>query len=194
MNGYNDKRMHPAANEKIFRLPKTRVWASNFAAQPLISASSWLSSTLQWGCDYSCDRTASGKLDQRFYNNVYGRFMTADPYKQSGGPGDPLLRRRQRLDLFQPPQHLSVILSIVPRLVFRRPEQFIQTDVEGACEAHGHIGGEFSFVAFERRHDGLDKPDLLRQLDLSKSAFFADACDAPADALAAQVERGEVEV
>jgi RHS repeat-associated protein len=89
MNGYNDKRMHPAANEKTFRLPETRVWASNFGAHPFISASAWLSSTLQWGCDYSCDRTASGKLDQRFYNSVYGRFMSPDPYKQSGGAGDP---------------------------------------------------------------------------------------------------------
>jgi RHS repeat-associated protein len=83
MNGYNDKRMHPAANEKTFRLPETRVWASNFGAHPFISASAWLSSTLQWGCDYSCDRTASGKLDQRFYNSVYGRFMSADRYKRN---------------------------------------------------------------------------------------------------------------
>ena len=100
---------------------------------------------------------------------------------------------RECLDLFQSPQHLSVILPVLPRLIFRRPQQFIQTDVERACEAHGHIGRQLAFVAFQRGHDGLDKPDLLRQLDLSKSALLANASDAPADALAAQIERGEIE-
>lgn len=34
--------------------------------------------------------TASGELVNRYYSNAYGRFMTPDPYQETGGgPGDP---------------------------------------------------------------------------------------------------------
>ncbi len=48
-----------------------------------------VTSTLVWGCGYTCDGTASGSLDQRFYASSYGRFNTPDPYKSGSGSGTP---------------------------------------------------------------------------------------------------------
>jgi RHS repeat-associated protein len=39
---------------------------------------------------YTRDSTSGlDYADQRFYNSTYGRFMSPDPYKASGGPGNP---------------------------------------------------------------------------------------------------------
>lgn len=83
--------MMAAAAAKIENpfLPETRVWASNFGDLTFTSPSTWVSSTTQCAYEYRCNRTASRKLDQQYYNSINGRFMTADPYRTSGGPGDP---------------------------------------------------------------------------------------------------------
>jgi RHS repeat-associated protein len=49
----------------------------------------WLSSTTRWGYEYRCDGTAAASLDQRYYASTYGRFVSPDPYRASGGPANP---------------------------------------------------------------------------------------------------------
>jgi RHS repeat-associated protein len=70
-------------------LPETRVWGSTPEKQGFAGFWHCLSSTMQWGCGYSCDGTASGETDQRFYGSTYGRFNSPDPYMASGGPQSP---------------------------------------------------------------------------------------------------------
>jgi RHS repeat-associated protein len=79
--------MTAAAKAENSLLPKNRVWASNFVDYPFSSPSTSVTSTLRWGSDYRCDRTASDELDQRFYTSQFGRFMSADRFK-GANPAD----------------------------------------------------------------------------------------------------------
>jgi RHS repeat-associated protein len=47
------------------------------------------SDTEKFGTYYRDQRTNLDYADQRYYSSVYGRFLTADPYKASGGVSDP---------------------------------------------------------------------------------------------------------
>ncbi len=80
--------MTAAAKTETSLLPKTRVWASNFVDPPFSSPSTSLTSTLRWGSEYRCDRTASGELEQRFYTSQFGRFMSADRFQRAAKIND----------------------------------------------------------------------------------------------------------
>jgi RHS repeat-associated protein len=60
-------------------LPETRVRGLPIGNRAGVGGCWPVTSTLVWGCGYSCDGTASGSLDQRFYASTYGRFNTPDP-------------------------------------------------------------------------------------------------------------------
>jgi RHS repeat-associated protein len=62
---------------------KTRVWGLPLENRNGIGAFRPASSTLHWGWSPSYDGTASGQLDQRYYNAGMGRFFNVDP----GGAG-----------------------------------------------------------------------------------------------------------
>jgi len=70
-------------------LPETRVRGLPPGNHAGVSGCWPVTSTLVWGCGYSCDGTASGSLDQRFYASTYGRFNSPDPSWTSAKAGVP---------------------------------------------------------------------------------------------------------
>jgi RHS repeat-associated protein len=61
----------------------------NSAGSARAGLTAWLSSTTRWGYEYRCDGTAAASLVQRYYASTYGRFLSPDQYRASGGPTDP---------------------------------------------------------------------------------------------------------
>ena len=70
-------------------LPETRVRGLPPGNHAGVSGCWPVTSTLVWGCGYSCDGTASVSLDQRFYASTYGRFNSPDPSWTSAKAGVP---------------------------------------------------------------------------------------------------------
>lgn len=84
-----------AAKEKTgsrndaFPHAKTRVWGLPLDNQNGIGGSSPVTSTSIWRWGHVYAGTASSALDNRYYSNAYGRFMTPDPYPKSGKSQSP---------------------------------------------------------------------------------------------------------
>jgi RHS repeat-associated protein len=66
-------------SERSGSLPETRVRGLPAGNHAGVGGCWPVTSTLVWGCGYSCDGTASGSLDQRFYASTYGNFTSPDP-------------------------------------------------------------------------------------------------------------------
>ena len=83
-----------------FCLPETRVWGPRRENTAFIGSARWLSSTSRWGRQYRYDGTVSGRLvgldyaKNRYYSNTLGRFLSADPYRPSADPTDPITWNR----------------------------------------------------------------------------------------------------
>ncbi len=69
-------------------LPETRVRGLPPGNHAGVSGCWPVTSTLVWGCGYSCDGTASGSLDQRFYSSQLGKFLAPDPYAATKSGND----------------------------------------------------------------------------------------------------------
>ena len=83
-------------------LPETRVRGLPAGNHAGVGGCWPVTSTLVWGCGYSCDGTASVSLDQRYYASSYGRFTSPDRYQGSAGPMVPLSWNRYAYVLGDP--------------------------------------------------------------------------------------------
>lgn len=84
-----------AAKEKTgsrndaFPHAKTRVWGLPLDNQNGIGGSSPVTSTSIWRWGHVYAGTASSALDNRYYSNAYGRFMTPDPSRPTNALASP---------------------------------------------------------------------------------------------------------
>lgn len=73
-----------ASGDAPFAEPKTRVGGLPPGTGNGVGGCSPVTSTHVWGSWHAYAETASGGLVNRYYSNAYGRFMTPDPYTNSG--------------------------------------------------------------------------------------------------------------